>query len=93
MSILEWVAFKRGKRVVKIDRWTPTTQVCSGCGQKHMLELQERELSCACGLVIDRDHNAARNILEAGHRLILSESEEDQPDLFRRRLAFTAEAH
>ncbi len=42
MSILEWVAFKRGKRVVKIDRWTPTTQVCSGCGQKHKLELKER---------------------------------------------------
>ncbi len=83
MSILEWVAFKRGKRVLKIDRWTPTIQACSGCGQKRKLELKDRELNCACGLVIDRDHNAAKNILEAGHR----------PDLFRRRLAFMAEAH
>ncbi len=89
MSILEWVAFKRGKRVVKIDRWTPTTQVCSGCGQKHKLELQDRELNCDCGLVIDRDHNAAK----AGYRLILSELEEDQPDLFWRHPVFTAEAH
>src|SRR5690606_19779134 len=29
MSILEWVAFKRGKRVIKIDRFLPTTQTCS----------------------------------------------------------------
>ncbi len=93
MNILEWVAFKRGKRVVKIDPWTPTTQACSGCGQKHKLALKDRELNCDCGLVIDRDHNAAKNILEAGHRLILSESEEDQPDLFRWHPAFMAEAH
>ncbi len=83
MNILEWVAFKCGKRVVKLDRWTPTTQVCSGCGQKHKLALKDRELNCACGLVIDHDHNAAKNILEAGHR----------PDLFRRCPAFMAEAH
>ncbi len=72
MSILEWVVFKRGKRIVKIDRWAPTTQVCSGCGQKHKLELQDQERHCKCGLVIDRDHNTARNILEVGHHLMLS---------------------
>ncbi len=72
-----WVAFKRGKTVIEIDRWTPTTQICSGCGKRHQLGLQDRELNCDCGLVIDRDHNAARNILEAGHCLILSQSVED----------------
>lgn len=66
MTILEWVAFKRGKQVVRIDRFTPTTKVCSGCGQKHHLTLRDRVLNCDCGLTIDRDHNAAINILCAG---------------------------
>jgi len=66
MTILEWVAFKRGKQVVRIDRFTPTTKVCSGCGEKHHLTLRDRVLNCACGLTIDRDHNAALNILCAG---------------------------
>ena len=91
MQILQWVASKRGKRIVKFDRWTPTTQVCSRCGQKHRLDLHERSLTCDCGLVIDRDHNAAKNILEAGRRLILSQSEEDPACVGRP--AFTAEAH
>jgi putative transposase len=66
MTILEWVAFKRGKRVVKIDCFLPTTKTCSGCGQKHDLTLRDRTLACDCGLTIDRDHNAAINIKTAG---------------------------
>jgi len=66
LSILEWVAFKRGKQVVKLDRFTATTQVCSGCGQKHSLTLRDRTLHCACGLTLDRDHNAALNIKRIG---------------------------
>jgi putative transposase len=66
LSVLEWVSLKRGKRLVKIDRFTPTTKTCSGCGQKHQLTLLERTLACACGLTIDRDHNAAINIKTAG---------------------------
>lgn len=66
MTILEWVAFKRGKQVIKIDRFAPTTKVCSACGQRHDLTLRDRVLHCDCGLVIDRDHNAALNILRVG---------------------------
>ncbi len=66
LSILQHVADKRGARVVQIDRWEPTTSVCSGCGQKHKLSLRERTLHCDCGLVIDRDHNAAINIKRVG---------------------------
>ncbi len=66
MNILEWVAIKRGKSVVKIDRFAPTTKVCSSCGQKHNLTLRDRLLNCACGLTMDRDHNAAINIKSAG---------------------------
>lgn len=78
VKIVKWMAVKRGKRVVIIDRWERTTGKCSACGQSQKLCLKERVFQCAvCGLVLDRDHNAAINILEAGHRLILSQSEED----------------
>jgi len=66
LSILEWVAFKRGKQVVKIDRFAPTTKTCSDCGQRHHLTLRDRVLACDCGLVIGRDHNAAINIKTVG---------------------------
>jgi putative transposase len=66
MTILEWVAFKRGKSVVRIDRFTPTTKICSGCGQRHALTLRDRTLACDCGLTMDRDHNAAINIKTVG---------------------------
>ena len=75
VNILEWVAYKRGKRVVFIDRWERTTGKCSTCGHKQNLELKDRTFHCeACGFVLDRDHNASINILEAGRCLILSES-------------------
>jgi len=73
VTILKWVALKHGKQVIQINRFTPTTQVCSGCDRPHALTLRERVLSCACGLVIGREgfadltvHNAAINILRAG---------------------------
>lgn len=40
-----------------------TSQVCSGCGQVRKKELSERWHSCECGTELDRDHNAALNIL------------------------------
>jgi len=76
-KIVQWVAIKRGKRVIIIDRWERTTQKCSSCGHCQTLQLQDRTFCCErCSLVLDRDHNAAINILEAGHRLILSQSVE-----------------
>ena len=66
LTTLEWVAFKRGKQVIRIDRFTPTSKVCSACGRKHSLTLRDRVLNCECGLRIDRDHNAAKNIKTAG---------------------------
>jgi putative transposase len=67
MNTLEWVAFKRGKSVRKIDRWERTTGKCSNCGHLQKLELRERVFHCEnCNLSIGRDHNAAKNILTAG---------------------------
>jgi putative transposase len=78
MQILEWIAFKHGKKIIQIDRFERTTGKCSACGEKQKLDLEERTFCCThCGLVLGRDHNAAINILEAGHRLILSQSMQD----------------
>ena len=77
VDIVKWVAVKRGKRVILIDRWQPTTQTCSGCHHRQKMALKDRIFCCErCGLNLDRDHNAAKNILEAGHRLMLSQPEE-----------------
>ncbi len=43
-----------------------TSQVCSGCGIVNKKELSERWHSCECGTELDRDHNAAINILALG---------------------------
>ncbi|TVZ04983.1 transposase [Trebonia kvetii] len=55
----------RGGRLVLADRWYPSTKTCSACGTvKAKLALAERIYRCdACGLVLDRDVNAARNLL------------------------------
>jgi putative transposase len=46
------------------DRWLPSTRTCSRCGLiKQQMGLDERVFSCdACGLVMDRDRNAAANL-------------------------------
>ena len=43
-----------------------TSQACSGCGTVKKKELSERWHSCECGTELDRDHNAAINILALG---------------------------
>jgi putative transposase len=53
-----------GGRLLVADRWFPSSKTCSGCGAvKAKLALSEREYHCAtCGLVADRDLNAALNL-------------------------------
>jgi putative transposase len=53
-----------GGRLVTADRFYPSSKTCSGCGAvKAKLALSERAYRCpSCGLVIDRDLNAARNL-------------------------------
>jgi putative transposase len=56
-----------GRALIKVDpRFT--SQVCSGCGQVRKKNLSERWHSCDCGTELDRDVNAAINILERGRR-------------------------
>jgi len=84
LRVLEWVAFKRGKQVIKIDRFTPTTKTCSSCGKKHDFSLRDRTLKCECGLVIDRDHNAAINIKTAGASAVYWSASKTKVSLRRR---------
>ncbi len=59
-------AERRGGRVILVNP-SGTSQKCSGCGQTVPKRLEERTHSCPkCNLVLDRDVNAARNILKAG---------------------------
>ncbi|MCL7460284.1 IS607 family element RNA-guided endonuclease TnpB [Micromonospora echinofusca] len=53
-----------GGRLIIADRWYPSSKMCSGCGAvKAKLALSEREYHCqACGLVMERDHNASLNL-------------------------------
>lgn len=80
IAIMKWVAVKRGKQVVQIDRWSRTTGICSCCGHQQDMALKDRLFCCEnCAFVLDRDHNAAINIRGLGHQLILSQLEEDRP--------------
>src|SRR6185437_16075919 len=57
-----------GSRIILADRWEPSSKTCSGCGwYDETLELADRVFHCRnqerpCGLVIDRDLNAALNL-------------------------------
>jgi putative transposase len=68
LQILEWVARKKGKLVAYIDRWFPSSKMCSGCGHVlESLELSVRRWRClSCHSENDRDTNAAVNIKRVG---------------------------
>ena len=68
---LEYKASWYGRELVFVDRWFPSSKICSCCGWKNVnLKLSDREFICEeCGLVIDRDENAAINIQNEGIRL------------------------
>jgi len=60
-------AARYGRTFVRVDRWFPSTRMCSACGVvTDKKPLQVREWTCACGVIHDRDLNAAVNILAAG---------------------------
>nr|WP_277350803.1 RNA-guided endonuclease TnpB family protein [Rhodococcus sp. HNM0569] len=68
IRMLEEKARRYGRTFVKIDRWFPSSQTCSACGVVDGPKpLSVRQWQCtACGVVHDRDLNAAKNILAAG---------------------------
>lgn len=66
-SMLEYKAKWYGRTVIPVDRFFPSSQLCSSCGARSgPSNLDTRVWNCPCGAVHDRDVNAARNILAAG---------------------------
>ena len=75
VEILEWIAKKYGVEVVKVGRFEPTSKMCSHCGKMTNMPLHQRVYECQhCGLVRDRDHNAAKNIKLIGASIPLPEA-------------------
>jgi len=69
LTILKWIAYKRGKLVTQVGKWEPTTKTCSKCGHTQDVPLNIRVFNCeSCNLSIGRDLNAAFNIKCLGHQ-------------------------
>ena len=70
-KFLQYKLEEQGKKLLKIDKWFPSSKTCSCCGQvKESLSLSERIFHCDCGFVADRDWNASINIKREGLRLL-----------------------
>ena len=70
--MLEYKANWYGKKLVFVNRFYPSSKTCNHCGHinKH-LKLSDRQWKCPqCGEWIDRDYNAALNILDEGLKII-----------------------
>jgi putative transposase len=65
---LEYKSARYGRHLIVLDRWYPSSKTCSACGHLlDRLDLSIRTWTCpGCGILHDRDLNAAKNILAAG---------------------------
>ena len=69
--MLKYKLEDQNKELVKVDRFFPSSKMCSRCGRvKKELALNERIYQCGCGNCMDRDVKAAGNIREEGRRLL-----------------------
>ena len=60
---LEYKCLRHGSNLTIIDRWYPSSQICSNCDARQKMPLRERVYKCSnCDNQIDRDLNAAKNI-------------------------------
>ena len=64
---MEYKCEKYGIEFIQVDRFFPSSKLCSNCGQiKKNLKLSDRRYHCDCGLHIDRDLNASLNLANYG---------------------------
>ena len=71
LNMLGYKLEERGGKLVKVDRFFPSSKRCSQCGKvKQVLPLSERVYRCECGYINDRDVNAAINIRKEALRLL-----------------------
>lgn len=76
LNMLEYKLADRNKIFVKIDKWFPSSQMCHSCKTLHpeMKNLKIRTMECDCGVKINRDQNAAINILNEGLRILVQKA-------------------
>ena len=76
--VLEYKCLWYGRDLVFVDRFYPSSKTCNHCGYVNKnLKLSDRQWICPdCGNLIERDYNAALNILEEGMRIIGSRTPE-----------------
>ena len=85
ISLLQWSYFlnkleqnaeKFGNIIVYVDKFFPSSQICSKCGEIHseMKDVTKRTLECKCGNIIDRDYNSALNLLKFGETVVYNKS-------------------
>jgi len=73
-TMLEQKAEYNGNTIIVADKWFPSSQLCSNCGQvltkENKLKLSDRWYHCDCGHEMDRDYNAAVNLRLYGQRFV-----------------------
>lgn len=72
-TLLSYKLSRQGKQLIKVDTWFPSSQLCHDCGYRNPLvkDLSIREWVCpVCGVLHDRDVNAALNIRDEAARLV-----------------------
>ena len=62
ISKLRYKCAAHGVRLVQANRWFASTKLCCNCGRVQAMPLNVRTYSCNCGMMLDRDLNAARNL-------------------------------
>jgi putative transposase len=66
-GMLEYKAARYGRTFARVDRFFPSTRMCSDCGRiNDKMALNVRTWDCPCGITHDRDVNAAKNVKAAG---------------------------
>jgi len=71
IGLMEYKAAEAGRKLIQIPRFQPSSKTCSECGAINQeLKLSDRQWVCqACGVLHDRDYNAAKNICRVGQTL------------------------
>lgn len=72
ISMLSYKLEGKGGKLLAIDKWFPSTQLCSNCGSVKKIPLSQRIYACECGIFLDRDFNSAINIEVEGKRILLA---------------------
>ena len=74
-NLLQYKLELKGKKLIKVDKWFASSKICNHCGSKNTkLALGDRTWVCKeCGNIIERDYNAAKNILQEGLKQIIDQ--------------------